>query len=105
MTDSRQHLLVRAMPVVFVLIWSTGFIVARFGMPHAPPMKFLAMRYLLSVLCFLVWAWAARVALPRDRTQLLAAGFRGLRLGPRILRTETAGLAAISALQARFGDL
>ena len=42
---------------------------------------------------------------PRDRTQLLAAGFRGLRLGPRILRTETAGLAAIAALQARFGDL
>ncbi|MDI9238911.1 16S rRNA (uracil(1498)-N(3))-methyltransferase [Lysobacter sp. LF1] len=40
-----------------------------------------------------------------DREQLRAAGFRGLRLGPRILRTETAGLAAIAALQARFGDL
>ncbi|RBB11287.1 16S rRNA (uracil(1498)-N(3))-methyltransferase, partial [Xanthomonas oryzae pv. oryzae] len=26
-------------------------------------------------------------------------------LGPRILRTETAGLAAIAALQSRFGDL
>jgi len=33
------------------------------------------------------------------------AGFLGLRLGPRILRTETAGLAAIAALQSRFGDL
>jgi len=32
------------------------------------------------------------------------AGFRGLRLGPRILRTETAGLAAIAALQAVAGD-
>lgn len=42
---------------------------------------------------------------PLDREQLLAAGFRGLRLGPRVLRTETAGLAAIAALQARFGDL
>ena len=41
---------------------------------------------------------------PRDREQLLAAGFTGLRLGPRILRTETAGLAAIAALQAGFGD-
>lgn len=39
-----------------------------------------------------------------DRTQLRAAGFRGLKLGPRILRTETAGLAAIAALQAKFGD-
>ena len=42
---------------------------------------------------------------PRDRSTLQAAGFSGLRLGPRILRTETAGLAAIAALQARFGDL
>jgi len=41
---------------------------------------------------------------PRDREQLLAAGFSGLRLGPRVLRTETAGLAAIAALQAGFGD-
>ena len=42
---------------------------------------------------------------PRDRQQLAAAGFQGLQLGPRILRTETAGLAAIAALQARLGDL
>ena len=42
---------------------------------------------------------------PRDRDLLAAAGFEGLRLGPRILRTETAGIAAISALQAAFGDL
>lgn len=42
---------------------------------------------------------------PRDREQLQAAGFEGLRLGPRILRTETAGIAAIAALQSRFGDL
>jgi 16S rRNA (uracil1498-N3)-methyltransferase len=42
---------------------------------------------------------------PRDRDQLRAAGFSGLRLGPRVLRTETAGIAAIAALQARFGDL
>lgn len=42
---------------------------------------------------------------PRDRTALQSAGFSGLRLGPRILRTETAGLAALAALQSRFGDL
>ncbi|WP_394004041.1 16S rRNA (uracil(1498)-N(3))-methyltransferase [Luteimonas sp. WGS1318] len=40
-----------------------------------------------------------------DRAALVAAGFGGLRLGPRILRTETAGMAAVAALQARFGDL
>ena len=42
---------------------------------------------------------------PRDCATLADAGFTGLRLGPRILRTETAGIAAIAALQSRFGDL
>ncbi|WP_024891325.1 16S rRNA (uracil(1498)-N(3))-methyltransferase [Luteimonas huabeiensis] len=42
---------------------------------------------------------------PRDRQTLAACGFEGIRLGPRVLRTETAGLAAIAALQAHFGDL
>ncbi len=42
---------------------------------------------------------------PRDRQALAESGFQGLQLGPRILRTETAGLAAIAALQARLGDL
>jgi 16S rRNA (uracil1498-N3)-methyltransferase len=40
----------------------------------------------------------------QDRGVLEQAGFDGLNLGPRILRTETAGLAAIAALQARHGD-
>lgn len=40
----------------------------------------------------------------RDTGALTAAGFSGLRLGPRILRTETAGLAALAALQALHGD-
>ena len=40
-----------------------------------------------------------------DLAALAQAGFRGLRLGPRILRTETAGLAALAALQVLHGDL
>jgi len=40
-----------------------------------------------------------------DMTLLGQGGFRGLRLGPRILRTETAGVAALAALQALYGDL
>ena len=42
---------------------------------------------------------------PPERDQARAAGFRGVRLGPRILRTETAGLAALAALQCLYGDL
>ncbi|HEV8312108.1 MAG TPA: DMT family transporter, partial [Burkholderiaceae bacterium] len=59
------------MPWLFVLIWSTGFIVARFGMPHAPPITFLCIRYALSVLCFGVWIGVARVAWPVGRAQWL----------------------------------
>jgi drug/metabolite transporter (DMT)-like permease len=33
------------MPVVFVLLWSTGFIVAKYASPHAPPLAFLLWRY------------------------------------------------------------
>lgn len=40
----------------------------------------------------------------RDLAAARAAGFEGLRLGPRILRTETAALAAIAALHALYGD-
>ncbi len=63
-TDQR---LIAAMPVVFVLIWSTGFIVARLGMPHAGPMAFLTWRYCLSVACFLIWVKLSGVAFPRSR--------------------------------------
>jgi drug/metabolite transporter (DMT)-like permease len=78
--------LARAMPWVFVLIWSTGFVVARLGMPHSPPLGFLSIRYALSVLCFGIWVLAAGAAWPRDRVQwghlavtgaLMHAGYLG----------------------------
>jgi 16S rRNA (uracil1498-N3)-methyltransferase len=43
--------------------------------------------------------WSAR-----DLATLRGTGFEGLRLGPRVLRTETAGIAAVAALQACHGD-
>ena len=47
------------MPAVFVLIWSTGFVVARYGMPYAPPLTFLTWRYVLSVLALCLWLAAS----------------------------------------------
>ena len=41
---------------------------------------------------------------PAERKLAHAAGFHGLRLGPRVLRTETAALAALAAMQAVWGD-
>ncbi len=68
----------RSMPAVFVLIWSTGFIVARFGMPYAPPMTFLAWRYALSILCFLPWILWSKVPWPRSAQQWLHLGVSGV---------------------------
>ncbi|HRI18248.1 MAG TPA: DMT family transporter [Burkholderiaceae bacterium] len=74
------------MPWVFVLIWSTGFIVARFGMAHAPPLSFLSLRYALSSACLGIWITLACPAWPKDRRQaghlavvgvLMQAGYLG----------------------------
>ncbi len=59
------------MPWVFVLIWSTGFVVARFGMPHSPALTFLSMRYAFSIVCFGVWIVLAGIEWPRERAQWL----------------------------------
>jgi drug/metabolite transporter (DMT)-like permease len=76
--SERNRALVRAMPWVFVLIWSTGFIVAKYAMPHSPPMGFLSYRFAFSVLCFGVWiAWAG-VAWPRGRMQWFHLAVTGL---------------------------
>jgi drug/metabolite transporter (DMT)-like permease len=78
MTDSSTTAWVKAMPAVFVLIWSTGFIVARYGMPYAPPFTFLLWRYFFSILCFLPWIVLTRVAWPRDRKQALHLAVTGM---------------------------
>ena len=74
------------MPAVFVLIWSTGFVVARYGMPHAPPLGFLTVRYALSVLAFGLWIALVRASWPSGRAQwghlavtgvLMHAGYLG----------------------------
>jgi drug/metabolite transporter (DMT)-like permease len=69
---------IKAMPVLFVLIWSTGFIVARYGMPYAPPLKFLVVRYALSLACFLPWIVLARVKWPVNRTQWAHLAITGI---------------------------
>lgn len=68
----------RLMPFVFVLIWSTGFVVARFGMPYAPPLGFLSVRYALSVLAFLIWVQWSGARWPQGRQQWLHLAVAGV---------------------------
>ena len=86
MTDQKNQAWLRAMPWVFVLVWSTGFIVARYGMPNSPPFTFLLLRYLFSILCFVLCVKWARVPWPQSRAQwghlavtgiLMHAGYLG----------------------------
>ena len=66
------------MPAVFVLIWSTGFIVAKFGLPYAPPLTFLVLRYTFSLACFLVWIRFSRARWPTGRQQWLHLALTGV---------------------------
>lgn len=64
-TRSRATLWVAAMPWLFVLIWSTGFIVAKYGMPYAEPMTFLFLRFAAVVVLMVPFVVLARVPLPQ----------------------------------------
>ena len=86
MSEQRTQAWLAAMPWLFVLIWSTGFIVARYGMPNSPPFTFLLWRYVFSILCFVLWVKWARVPWPQGRVQwwhlavtgvLMHAGYLG----------------------------
>lgn len=86
MNAGRRPALIAAMPWVFVLIWSTGFVAARLAMPHSPPFSFLVVRFALSALCLVAWIALAGAAWPSDRRQwthlavtgvLMQAGYLG----------------------------
>ena len=44
-----DELAIAAAPAIFVLFWSTGFIGAKFGLPYAEPLTFLALRFAIVV--------------------------------------------------------
>jgi drug/metabolite transporter (DMT)-like permease len=54
-----------AAPVIFLLLWSAGFGIAKLGLQHAPPLTLLAMRYVLVLVILLPLAAVMRPPLPR----------------------------------------
>ena len=59
-----------AMPGLFVLLWSTGFVSAKYGLPYAEPLTFLLLRFALVVALMLPLALAMRAPWPRTIAQL-----------------------------------
>jgi drug/metabolite transporter (DMT)-like permease len=62
--STAQSAWIAAMPIVFVLIWSTGFVVAKFGLPYAPPLTFLLLRFIGVLLILLPLVLIARAPWP-----------------------------------------
>jgi drug/metabolite transporter (DMT)-like permease len=68
----------RFAPLLFVVLWSTGFIGAKYGLPHAEPLSFLLVRYLLVLSLMTLIALATRAPWPRDGRQWFHIGIAGL---------------------------
>ena len=69
---------IRFAPLLFVVLWSTGFIGAKYGLPHAEPLSFLLVRYLLVVSLMTLVALATRAPWPKDGRQWFHIGVAGL---------------------------
>lgn len=67
-----------AMPGLFVLLWSTGFIGAKFGLPYAEPFTFLFIRFVLTLMLLAPLTWLMRIAWPSSPTLWLHIGVSGL---------------------------
>lgn len=68
----------RIMPLLFVVLWSTGFIGAKFGLPYAEPLTFLATRYVLVILLMAMLALAMRAPWPPSGREWLHIGITGV---------------------------
>lgn len=74
------HRFSNAFPLVFVLLWSTGFIGARLGLPHAEPLTFLLIRYLAVLAGMVLVALLTRAPWPPTASAWLHIGVAGLLL-------------------------
>lgn len=63
---------ISAMPFLFVLIWSTGFIVAKFGLPYSEPLTFLLLRFVGVLIVLLPIVFVMRAPWPHGRIRHIA---------------------------------
>jgi len=72
------NLLSKGTPILFVLLWSTGFIGAKLGMPHAEPMTFLSLRFLIAIFFLVPLVCWFHAPWPSNPSDWLHAGIVGL---------------------------
>jgi drug/metabolite transporter (DMT)-like permease len=83
--NTRASSLLRFLPAVFIFIWASGFVVAKYGLPYAQPLTFLSLRYVGVILLmgllavFMRAPWPARAVWPQIAIAgiLMQAGYLG----------------------------
>jgi drug/metabolite transporter (DMT)-like permease len=112
MTMRRPAALLQAVgvPALFVVLWSTGFIGARLGLPHAGPLTFLALRFGIAAGLLVLVALATRAPWPRrpaDIGHYAVAGLlvHGVYLGGVYVGISLGVEAGVSALIVGFQPL
>ena len=97
-----SRLAIAIAPVLFVLLWSTGFIGARYGLPYIEPLTFLAVRMGFVVLIMAAIAFIGRAGVPTHSEigHSLVAGslVHGLYLGGVFTAISQGVPAGVSAL-------
>ena len=102
MTRTPASLLIALAPALFVIMWATGFVVARLSAPHVEPLSFLAFRFPIAGLIFAAIAAAVRAPWPPPNLALhaMVAGvfLHGGYLGPVYWAVAHGMPAGVSAL-------
>ncbi len=83
--NTRASSLLRFLPAIFIFIWASGFVVAKYGLPYAQPLTFLSLRYVGVILLmgllarFMRAPWPARAIWPQIAIAgiLMQAGYLG----------------------------
>ena len=96
------HMLLRLAPLLFVLLWSTGFIFSKLGAPYAEPFTFLAIRFAVTLGLLAPFCFAIRAPWPPWRTALHAgvagATIHTLYLGGTLIALRGGMPAGVTAL-------
>jgi drug/metabolite transporter (DMT)-like permease len=90
-------------PVLFVLLWSTGYIGAKYGLPYAEPFTLLFLRFVLALLLLaplVMWLKPAMAMSGRERGHLMVSGLllHGVYLGGVFAAIELGLSAGMTAL-------
>jgi drug/metabolite transporter (DMT)-like permease len=97
-----RHGLMSAAPAMFVLLWSTGFIGAKYGLPYVEPFTFLSLRmaFVVVIHVLIVWVWKVRWPTATEARHSAITGLlvHGVYLGGVFLAIKQGVPAGLSAL-------